>query len=137
MCEVVWGWDAIAFMQAQAERFTKRADVWALAARAADERLHPWERLDRVLMTPQMWVILMLYGFGGSILLLGLVLMINQGYFFLFKDPGALIIILLMSVAYWAGRRLVLRCLSRCYAKRRERAQQVTSNGNANGRQFV
>ena len=29
-----------------------------LVNKASDERLHPWERLDRILMTPQMWILL-------------------------------------------------------------------------------
>ena len=64
---MLYNWDTVAYMQRQAARYRKRRHLWALSAPAADERLHPWERIDRVLMTDQLWGILMLYGAGGAI----------------------------------------------------------------------
>ena len=84
--EVVYGWDTTSYMQRQAKRYARRRHLWALSAPAADERLHPWERADRVLMTNQLWVLLMLYGSAGAIAMLGYILMLHREYNF-WKDP--------------------------------------------------
>ena len=78
--EIIYGWDATAYMERQATRYARRGRLWALGAPAADERLYPWERIDRVLMTDQMWLLLMMYGAGGAICMLGYILMLHQNY---------------------------------------------------------
>ena len=106
--EIVWGWDAVAYMQRQAQRYARRRHFWALSAPAADERLHPWERLDRVLMTNQLWLLLMLYGAGGAVVVLGYMLMLHQGYN-MWTDPLLLAMLYGYRLFYWVVMKVCVR----------------------------
>ena len=106
--EILYGWDVVGYMQSQARRYARRRHFWALSAPAADERLRPWERLDRVLMTNQLWLVLMLYGAGGSIVVLGYMLMLHQTVN-MFTDPMFLPLIWIVRLAYVAARAIFAR----------------------------
>ena len=105
--ELLWGWDATAYMQRQADRFKRRQHAWALSAPAADERKRPWERLDRVLMTNQLWLLLMLYGCGALATLLGWTLLIREQPRF-FADPIFMPLVVILR-GFWAALRYVAR----------------------------
>ena len=103
--EMLYGWDAQAYMRRQGERFARRSRVWALGAPATDERTQPWERLDRVLMTSQFWLLLMLYGVGGILTMLGYMLVIHQEHP-LFSDPLTWPLIAAVYVFYVGMRKV-------------------------------
>ena len=105
--EAIWKWDAIAYMQRQADRFKRRQHVWALSAPAADERKKPWERLDRVLMTNQLWLLLMLYGVGGMLTMLGFTMILRTNPR-VWIDPIFLPLVFIVW-GLWAVLRFVAR----------------------------
>ena len=106
--EALYKWDTTGYMQRQAAKYARRRHLWALSAPAADERLHPWERIDRVLMTNQLWLLLMLYGASGAVVMLGYLLMQHQSYN-CWCDPMFVPLVLAMRIYYVLCRKILIK----------------------------